>query len=788
MKNEIRGLSTGEAESRKRHGLVNVPAESGSKTVRQIVSANVFTFFNLIFIVLAGFLFTAGRFTDMTFLVVAAANTMIGIIQEIRSKRAVDSLLILAAQMLPVLRDGEWCSLESQELVRDDIVRIEEGRQIPADAVIVQGTVRVNESLVSGEEDDVKRTVGDELHSGSICTSGRCLVRLTAVGAESYAAQLTREATTDVRTAKSDMMCALDRMIRMIGFILIPIGLLLFFNEFVLLHRSYVVSIRSMVAGLIGMIPEGLYLLTSVALAASVLRLSRRRVLVRDLNCVEKLARIDVLCVDKTGTITEPGMHVDRLVMLNGNMPESEMRHALSAFARSFETRNETALAIASSFHEDPGWKTERTVPFSSEQKYSAACFAEFGTIVVGAPQFVMGSRYGEIEHAVRPFTEEGRRVLAVVRFHGNPGGERLDEALAEPLALLVLSNRIRKNAAQTFAYFQKQGVAVKVISGDDAETASRIASFVSIPGSRSFVDASRLRTDSEIAEAAEKYTVFGRTTPEQKKKLIMALQARGHYVAMTGDGVNDVLALKEADCGIAMASGTEAASQIAQLVLLDSDFSSVPSIVTEGRRVINNIERSARLFLAKNVFSLCLCVLCVLLRLSYPLIPLQLSVISALTIGIPGFFLAMQPNDGIVKGSFLPNVLSYAIPGGLTGFLLIGVLIIYGWQAALPSAETGTMAVMIAFLNGLIILYRTCRPLDRFRTLIFLMMAAGSTACVLFLSGILGISVWSVWNHPFLLGAAVLDLPLILLFQKMVDAVMKRMRTGKKTNRTQRR
>lgn len=736
--NALRGLSSDEVNYRIEHGLINTPVKSGTRTIREIIHENVFTFFNLIFVILAIMVITAGYYTDMTFLVVAAANTAIGIVQEVRSKKAVDRLTILAEHEIEVLRDGKWKKLPSFELVRDDLVIVEEGAQIPSDGVVVQGAIKANEALITGEEADVDKAVGDTLHSGSVCTAGRCMVRLTAVGKESYAAQLTSEATTGVKVAKSDMMKSLDKLIRVIGIALIPIGILLFINEYMVLDQGYNETVRSVVAGLIGMIPEGLYLLTSVALAASVLRLARKKVLVRDLDCVEKLARIDTLCVDKTGTITEPGMNVEKMIILDHEVDEHMMHIALSAYARSFEVQNETGKAIARYFYDEPGWHTRMVVPFSSSTKYSAVSFAEFGTLVVGAPQFVMKSRYGEISDAVRPYAEEGKRVVLVAGY-GSNAAKGIREEDVVPLALLVLSNNTRRNAKETFAYFRQQGVAIKVISGDDPKTVSRIARLVEIDGAEKYVDASGL-SDDQLEEAMENYTVFGRTTPEMKKKMVLALQKKGHYVAMTGDGVNDVLALKEADCGIAMASGTEAASQIAQLVLLDSDFSAVPSIVLEGRRVINNIERSARLFLSKNIFSFFLSVFCVILQLSYPLVPLQLSFVSALTIGVPGFFLAMQPNDGRVSGHFISKVLYYAFPGGLCNFMIVGSLNAYGYWFALSEMEISTLAVSLAFATGLVILYSACRPLNSFRTAILSLMAVLGVGALLLFHELLGV------------------------------------------------
>ena len=763
------GLNAGEVAERQAAGLVNAATASGTKTVKEIVRENVFTFFNLIFIVLAFLLMTAGKFTDMTFLAVAAANTLIGIVQEVRSKKAVDRLTILAARAVPTLRDGQWVDVSSQELVKDDVVRIEEGGQIPADAKVLDGMVKVNESLLTGEEDDIEKHDGDMLHSGSVCTSGRCRAILTGVGSESYAAKLTTEATSNVVMAKSDMMKSLDKLIRVIGFVLVPMGILLFINEFFVLKQGYSSSVQSMVAGLVGMIPEGLYLLTSVALAASVLRLSKRKVLVRDLNCVETLARIDTLCVDKTGTITEPGMTVEKFEMLDDALTEHQLIRAVSAYARSFETQNETAKAIMQYFHDDPGWHAEKTVPFSSSIKYSAAQFEGFGSVVVGAPQFVFGSHIGELEEKMHPYTQQGRRVLLVARYDHELDGGKLDESKIKPAALIVIANNIRKNAPETFAYFAKQGVNVKVISGDDPETVSRIASQVNIPNSDKYIDASTLMTDEELSQAVEKYTVFGRTTPDQKKKMVLALQKKKHYVAMTGDGVNDVLALKEANCGIAMASGTEAASQIAQLILLDSDFSAVPSIVLEGRRVINNIERSAQLFLSKNIFSIGLSLLCVFLSLSYPLVPLQLSFISALTIGIPGFFLAMQPNDGMIKGHFISNVLYYAFPGGICDLLMVGGLNIYGYWFGFSSAEVNTMAVILALVVGVIILYHACKPLNVFRASILVLVTVCAVAGIVIMPELLGITTLSIQAQLIFLLFLLLTYPCMITVQWII-------------------
>ena len=778
---EKRGLNEAEVESRRRHGLVNTPARSGTKTEKQIIRDNLLTYFNIIFVILAILLIIAGKFLQMSFMLVVIANALIGIIQQIRSKRAVDQLTILAEKKVTVIRDEGEKEIPSSELVRDDVVKIHGGMQIPADAVVLEGKIKVNESLLTGEEDDIERGVGGELHSGSVCTSGDAIARLTAVGNESYASRLAKEATTNVKTAKSDMMASLDKLIRVIGILLIPVGILLYYNEYFVLGNSYSDSIESMVAALVGMIPEGLYLLTSVALAASVLRLTQKKVLVRDLNCVETLARIDTLCVDKTGTITEPGMHVEKLEMLKENMPEEEMKQLLGSFAGAFQTPNDTLKALQEFSRPRPYDVTGETIPFNSTVKYSA-CQLNGRWYVLGAPQFIAGMHYREVAPKVQQYAREGFRVLLAGTVRQVTEGERVEDL--EPLCLIVIRNNVRKSAPETFAYFKKQGVNVKVISGDDPETVSRIAASVNIEGAENYVDSSTLKNDDAIAEAVEKYTVFGRTTPEQKKKMVLALQAKKHHVAMTGDGVNDVLALKEADCGIAMASGSDAASQIAQLVLLDSDFAAVPDIVLEGRRVINNIERSAMLFLSKNIFSIGLSVLCVLLSLSYPLQPLQLSFISSLTIGIPGFFLAMQPNDGRITGRFLPNVLYRAFPGGITELLVVGGLIFYANVFGLKNGQINTMAVYAAFAVGLLVLSQACRPWNKYRVSIFISMAVVSVFTVYICFDLLNLHVLSMKAILILILFLLLVLPVmrfvlwcILWLNRGYNAVKRRFR-----------
>ena len=617
------GLSPEEVRLRQQNGLRNITPASNTKTERQIIKEKVFTFFNLIFIVLAASLLIVGSFKNLAFLIVAVANTVIGIFQEIRAKRAVDKLTLVAAGTLKAIRSGERVSVRTDQLVRDDIVEFAAGDQICADAVVRDGQMQVNESLLTGEADAIIKNVGDTLKSGSFVISGRCRAQLTHVGADSYAAKLAAEARRDVRSTKSEMMQSLTKLITVVGIALIPMGIILFIRQMQTLALRD--SVEATVAALIGMIPEGLYLLTSVAIAVSCMKLARSRVLVQDMNCIETLAHVDVLCVDKTGTITEPEMEVtDIYPVESSRFSYEDIENILAAFYYGEEPDNETARAMALQFGRESNWRAVKRIPFSSSSKYSAADFGAHGKYVIGAPEFVMGTRYEQIRENTEPWTARGCRVLLLASYEASFEG-KLESELVTPIALIYLTNLIRPDAPKTFRYFAEQGVSIRVISGDNPLTVSEVAANAGIENADRYVDSTTLVSDRDYAEAVRKYTVFGRVTPEQKRKLIRAFKAEGHTVAMTGDGVNDVLALKDADCGIAMASGSQAASQVAQIVLLNSQFSAMPSIVGEGRRVINNIQRAASLFLVKNIFSFALTLLLLFIDMPFPLQAIQL-------------------------------------------------------------------------------------------------------------------------------------------------------------------
>ena len=726
------GLSPQEIKLRQSNGLSNIMPPSNTKSEGQIIKENVLTFFNLIFLVLALCLCLVGSFKNLMFLLVAVANTVVGSFQEIRAKRAVDKLTLVAAGTAKAIRSGQRVSVRTDQLVRDDIVEFAAGDQICADAVVRDGQLQVNESLLTGEADAILKNPGDTLKSGSFVISGRARVQLTHVGSESYAAKLAAEARRNVRSTKSEMMLSLTKLITVVGIALIPLGIILFLRHFLSVFQGLPLrdSVESTVSALIGMIPEGLYLLTSVAIAASCLKLSRKRVLVQDMNCIETLAHVDVLCVDKTGTITEPTMEVTDVYPLNSErFSYDDIEKILAAFYHGEEPDNETARAMGQQFAGETTWRAVKRMAFSSSTKWSGADFGENGRYVVGAPEFIMGDRYDSIRSEAEPWSERGCRVLLLAAYDTVFDDGPLQSAHVAPIALVFLSNLLRPDAQETFRYFASQGVSVRVISGDNPITVAQVAARAGIENADRYVDAMTLSTEQDFEEAVKYYTVFGRVTPEQKRYLVRAFQKQGHTVAMTGDGVNDVLALKDANCGIAMASGSQDASQVAQIVLLNSQFSAMPAIVAEGRLVINNIQRAASLFLVKNIFSFALTLLLLFIDMPYPLLPIQLSLISTFTIGIPSFFLALEPNYARVEGKFMRNVIRRAMPGGLTNLTIVLLAGFFTSTFGLSNEQLNTICVWVMSAVGLVTLYHVSVPFTRLR----LAVLAAMTAAMLF-------------------------------------------------------
>ena len=730
------GLTQEQVAQRKAKGLHNLVTAKSGRSEKQIVLEHCLTYFNLVFVIMAVILAIAGSsIKNMTFMVIVIINTAIGIFQQIRAKRAVDKLTLVAAQQVKTLRDGAWTEIRSDLLVQDDIVEFGAGDQICADGIVLGGTMQVNESLLTGEADAVEKTEGKEVLSGSFVVSGKARVQLTQVGDRSFAAKLAMEAKADPRAAKSEMMLSLDKLIRVMGVMLIPVGLILFYQEFQILQLGLQTSAEKTIAALVGMIPEGLYLLTSVAMAASAIKLTRDRVLVQDMNCIESLARVDVLCVDKTGTITEPVMAAEKLIPLADTDPEYAGQ-VLTALYGSREPDNDTAKALQSKYAGESPWQCSQYIPFDSKYKWCGGTYDGQGSFLVGAPELIMGGDYETIREEAESWSCRGYRVLLIAHYEKPLEPNMPAPEGVKPLALVLLTNRIRETAPETFRYFAEQGVTIKVISGDNPMTVSEVALRAGISGAESYVDAGTLETDEQVYQAAETYTVFGRVTPDMKKRLILAMKKQGHTVAMTGDGVNDVLAMKQADCGVAMASGAQAASQVARLVLTDSDFAAMPGIVGEGRRVINNIQRAAALFLVKNVFSLGLALICMLTSWEYPIEPFHMSIIAALTIGVPGFFLAMEPNYERVTGKFLPTVLRAALPGGITNILVVFPAYLMMKVYGLPMTDAATVCTAALAVVGLMVLFKVSRPFDLFRKIIWGAMAVALVGSFVILGG----------------------------------------------------
>lgn len=735
----ITGLTDEEVRQRVEEGLTNRADISTDKTTKEIVISNVFTYFNLIFLVITILLIMVGSFRNLTFLPIIIGNTVIGIVQEIRAKKTLEKMSLLNAPHADVIRNGSVKQISTDELVKDDVILLTAGKQICADAVVISGNIQVNESLLTGEADEVEKTEGSTLMSGSFVVSGECYARLEKVGNESYISKLSLEAKSMGGKEQSEMIRSINLIVKWVGIVIIPIGLILFWQSHFVNGESITKSVTSTVAAIIGMIPEGLYLLTTVALALSTMKLARKKVLLHDMKSIETLARVDVLCVDKTGTITEPDMKLKEIFLCKNSGADGtqtaltldELKSLILDYANASVDNNATMLALkayAADALTNNTSALHRTAvsqqAFSSSLKYGSVTFSD-GTYLLGAPEFIMHEDFARIEEEIIPYADKGDRVLLFARYDGENVENGINGSVT-PLGFVALANPIRENAVKTFEYFKSQGVAIKVISGDNPRTVSRIAIQAGIESAESFVDAATLDTEDKIADAVNKYTVFGRVTPKQKKQLVKALQAKGHTVAMTGDGVNDILAMKDADCSVAMASGSEAAAQAAQVVLLDSDFAHMPDVVYEGRRVVNNIQRSASLFLVKNIFSLLLSLFSVILMVTYPLEPAQVSLISMFTIGVPGFLLALEQNKDRIKGHFITNVMLKALPGGLTDVIAVGALVVCGEVFCISDASIGTIATLVLSVVGFMILFKISEQLNGMKYAVIIGNIAG--------------------------------------------------------------
>ena len=757
------GLTTPQAHEYRANGWDNRSGEASFKSTKEIIKGNTLTYFNMLFVVFAVLLTLVGSFRDLTFMVVIVANALIGIVQELNAKATLEKLTMLNAPRTKVLRDGKVRSVAAERLVLDDIVIFEPGNQISADAIVVDGEVSVNESLLTGESDEIIKRPGDPLMSGSFIVSGNCRAKLERVGQDSYISKLTLEAKASKDGEQSEMIRSINKLIKIIGVMIIPIGIILFIQQYIYLSSPLKDSVQSMVAAVIGMVPEGMYLLVSITLAVSTARLASKKVLVHDMRCIETLARVNVLCVDKTGTITENTMAVQDVIPLNKYKEEihGSLDELMSNFAFAMSKDNVTMAALKKYFVNASGIRAEKVLPFSSAYKYSAA---QFGSTpyVLGAPEFILKEQYAEYSDEIEQYSTKGYRVLVFGIYEGELTGKALTSATI-PLCLILLSNPIRKDAKETFEFFADQGVRIKVISGDNPVTVSNIAIKAGIENAENYVDASTLSDYDAIKRAVNRFTVFGRVTPEQKRMFVRALKETGNTVAMTGDGVNDVLALKDADCSVAMASGSDAAAQASQLVLLESDFARMPDVVMEGRQVVNNLERSGSLFLVKNIFSLIMSLFSIIFSISYPLEPSQLTLISMFTIGVPAFLLSQIPDTNMIKGHFMSNILLKALPGGLTDAIIVGAIVLFGYTFNISSIDISTASTFLLSIVGFMIVYQISKPMDIFKWLIWL-------GCILGL--LLGATIFS--NMFAITGMSARCIMLFVVFSILTDPLFR--------------
>ncbi|MEG0509553.1 MAG: cation-translocating P-type ATPase [Eubacterium sp.] len=781
------GLTSAQVEKQFERGLYNKQPKSQTKTVGQIIKDNTLTLFNFLNIILAIMVIAVGSYKNALFINIVIINTVIGIIQEIKAKKIIDQLSLISQPHTQVIRDGKEEEIEIDKIVLSDILILTAGKQIPSDARVVSGEIEVNESLLTGEADSIIKKVGDTLLSGSFVVAGQAYVRVDKIGNDNYASKITLDAKK-ARKPNSEIMRAMNLIMKVIGFTILPIGVFLLIGQMTIENSSFYQSVISTVAALIGMIPEGLVLLTSIALAVGVIRLGRYKTLVQELYCIETLARVDVLCLDKTGTITEGVMEVKSIDLINNIKDPAK---ALRALVNTLKDDNSTFLAIKDSFSgERPKWNATKIVPFSSARKWSGANFGSEGTYIMGAPEFILGDDYDQYKDKIEGYASQGNRVLMLGYSDETFEGENELPQKITVIALLLLADKIRKEAKKTLEYFASQGVEIKVISGDNPLTVAEVAGRAGLNNASHFVDATTLKTDDDVIEASGKYTVFGRVTPGQKRVLVNALKSAGHTVAMTGDGVNDVLALRDSDCSIAMASGSDAARQVSQLVLLDSNFSSLTKVLMEGRRVINNISRAASLFLVKTIFSFLLAVIVIMANEGYPFIPIQLTLISTVSIGIPSFFLALEPNKSRMSGNFLEKVLRKALPGALTIVLNIVVAMIIGGLIQLSNEEISTMACLLTGVAGLIILYGVCQPMNIQRNILFWSMTIIFAIAIVFFPEFFYVIPFFSMNLTsnldlilVLLPMMFLIYPVMLLFRKFITVAERFLITHKILN-----
>ncbi len=769
------GLTSKQVAQRIHEKLVNVDTTVTTKSIKSIILSNIFTIFNLLNFGLALAIFFVHSYRNLLFMGIVICNTLISTYQEIHSKKVIDKLAVVSATKTTVIRDKREEKIGINELVLDDIIKVNSGNQIITDCIIQEGEVEVNESFITGESDTIYKKTGDMLLSGSFIVSGKCIAKVEHIANDNFTAKISTEAK-QMKKIKSEIMESLNKVIKTVSLFILPVGALLFYNQVTIMETSFEHAVTQTVAALIGMIPEGLILLTSTVLAVSVIRLSKSNVLVQELYCIETLARVDVLCLDKTGTITEGKMQINTILPMENKIEEIE--NALTAIGKYSDDNNVTIEAIRAKYNKTIQWNVKEKVGFSSQRKWSGICFEGEGSYILGAPELVIGKNINKYEGILNEYSKENR-ILVLAHSKEKFTNKELPTNITV-CGFIMIQDTIRKEASKILEYFKNQGVTVKIISGDNPITVSNIAKRAGVENYDDYIDMSNVE-NKKITEIAKKYTIFGRVSPIQKRDLIRAIKDLGHTVAMTGDGVNDVLALKEADCSIAMSSGSDAARNISQLVLLDSNFNSMPKIVAEGRRTINNIERSSQLFLVKTIYSTLLAILFIFINMPFPFKPIQLSLLSVATIGIPSFVLALQPNKAMVKGRFLPNILSKSIPTALTVVCNILLVTLLSYIFKIDNQSYSTMCVILTAITGFMLLLKLCRPFNLLRLTLLLSMIMLFCAETILFGEIFYINRLSMPNVIILIIMLVISICTYALFNYMVDLILKKLKKLKK-------
>ena len=762
------GLTASQVENRTSENLVNVSNVKTSKSIGNILFRNIFTFFNMTCLTVAMGLILVGAYSDLIFMLIVIMNTGIGIFQEIRAKNTMDKLSLTNSNFTKVIRDGEELEIYKTEVVLDDVLCLNPGMQIACDSVVIDGQIEVNESLLTGESQPIKKTKGDTLLGGSFISSGTCKAKVDKIGNENYIAQLSEKAKT-FKQSKSELLTSLRSMIKIISIFMIPIAILMLYNNYTYytknpqVNYSLLYMVITKTSGcIVAMIPAGMFLLTSVALAVSVIRLAKKRTLVQELYCIEMLARTDVLCLDKTGTLTNGSMSVKDVVLL-GNKTTKDVDKIVASMVAAFHDANHTALALKTYFGK-ACYTVDKSLPFSSERKFMGCKFKNIGAFKLGAYEYVMDKAPENIKKQAEKFSLSGYRVLLLVDCDASFSNKN-----CEPIAFILLQDNIRKDAPKTIEWFKQNGVDIKIISGDNPITVSEVARRVGVENYDQYISLQGL-SNNEVMEAATKYSIFGRVSPEQKAILVKTLKSHGKTVAMTGDGVNDILALKEADCSIAIAAGSDAARSVSHLVLLDSNFSSMPSVVAEGRRVVNNVQKSSSLFLMKTVFAICISIFVLCMNKTYPFSPIQFILLEFFVIGLPSFFLALQPNTNKIKGKFLSNVAKTTLPAGFCLVLATIAMYVYQMFTGISTEVLVTMASLSIIIVGFIALFKMCKPFNTFKAIMFLVCITISTFAVILLYDLFKYAQITFTDTLFIIVTCQACYPIYLVLNKLFD------------------